>query len=132
MVCAKEDVSMKKFFMMAAMVAFIAGLGTGCKKDPCEKAMSKMAELGKKAGEKDPTDADKKKFLEECKAWPDDVKNCFADAGDEAAVGACFAKVMAAEMEKAMKSAGEEAKKATEEAGKAVEEAKKAAEGAAP
>ena len=119
---------MKKFFMMVAMVAFVAGVGTGCKKDPCEKAMSKLAEMTTKAGEKAPDDAQKKKFMDECKAWPDDVKSCFADASDEAAIGACMQKVMQAEMEKAMKSAGDEAKKATEEATKAVDEAKKAAD----
>jgi hypothetical protein len=122
---------MKKFFLMAAMVAFLASVGTGCKKDPCEKAMNKLAEMTGKAGEKAPDEEQKKKFLEQCKAWPDDVKNCLGDASDEAAIGACMQKVMQIEMEKAMKEAekaGEEAKKAaekaTEEAGKAAEEAK--------
>ncbi|GMV40665.1 MAG: hypothetical protein AMXMBFR64_23810 [Myxococcales bacterium] len=111
----------------AKLVALETASGTSrssrTRRGPCETAMRKMIDLGIKAGEKEPTDSDKKKFLEECRAWPDDVKNCFADAGDEAAVGACFAKVMAAEMEKAMKAAGEEARAAADEAQRAADEA---------
>ena len=100
---------MKKIFLIAMLAAVFALVSTGCKKEPCQKACDNMAEMAQKKGEKKPESKDMNKCVEECKSWPDDVKNCLADAGDEAAIGGCMQKLFKLEMEKAMKKAGEAA-----------------------
>lgn len=82
---------------------------------PCIWAMDMLIETAMKAGEREPRDEDKAKFMSLCEEWPKDVKLCFADARDENAIGACLQQVMKIEMDKAMKAAGEEAEKAAAE-----------------